>query len=120
MQIGRFLWAHCTSSGCFHAASWKPCHGILHSYGMTHSRGIKSLSKSVRWQLLKHNKLSYDFSRNTFKNTFKKSSFLFFFLSLHCNSWHQLLHYRILERQQCHPTGSSFLQHSLSSMKKNH
>lgn len=101
MQIGRFLWAHCTSAGCFHAASWKPCHGISYSYGMTHSRGMKRLSKNVRQQLLKHNKLSYDFSRNAFKNTSKISScfFFFFFLSLHANSWHQLLHYLIPGRQ---------------------
>lgn len=81
MQTGRFLWAYCNSAGCFHTASRKPWHGMSRSYGMTHSREIKSLCKNVRWQLLKHNKLSYNFSRNIFKKPFTNSSFFFFSFS---------------------------------------
>lgn len=65
-------------AGCFHAASWKPWHGMARCYGMTQSRGIKSLSRNVKWQLQKH-KLLYDFSRNIFLNPFAISSFFFFF-----------------------------------------
>lgn len=52
-------------------------HGKSCFYGMNHSRGRKSLSKNVRWKLLKHNKLSYDFLRNIFENPFTNSSFFF-------------------------------------------
>lgn len=57
-------------------------HGKSCFYGMNHSRGRKSLSKNVRWKLLKHNKLSYDFRRNIFENPFTNSSFFFFSLAL--------------------------------------
>lgn len=64
----------------FHAASWKPGMGCHASIARPNSREWKSLSKDVRWKLLKPNKLSHDFSRNIFKNPFTNSSFFFFFL----------------------------------------
>lgn len=63
----------------FHAASWKPGMGCHASIARPNSRERKSLSKDVRWKLLKPNKLSHDFSRNIFKNPFTNSSFFFFF-----------------------------------------
>lgn len=81
-------------------------HGKSCFYGMNHSRGRKSLSKNVRWKLLKHNKLSYDFRRNIFENPFTNSSFFF---SPHIMNLSTSCYTTLYWKDSCHHTDSNFL-----------
>lgn len=90
---------------------------MSHFCSMTHSRERKTLSKNVRWKLVKHNKLSYDFSRNTFEKPFKNSSWFFFFL-FHIMILSTSNYTTLYWKDSYHHTDSIFLGPSLSSMRK--